>query len=380
MSFFKILEIPEISHLFRLFHEGGAEVRLVGGCVRDALLGIKTNDIDMAVNVVPEKAKEILENADIKVIPTGIEHGTMTAVLHKIPFQITSLRQDWQTDGRHAKVIFGKDWLEDAKRRDFTINALSLDKDGVLYDPFEGRADLEKGIIRFIGNPATRIQEDYLRILRYYRFLAYYGKGEPKPIPELKECSKGLASLSKERISQEFLKLLGAKNPLISLTLMKKDGIFLSLFAEDPSLEKIESIAHLENLLGIQISTIRRLYALFHDNNKLLLSNEQKKHLHCLNKALLETDRRRIYYYFGEEITLDWALWSKDYKENLSWLNQQSELIFPLKGQDLLDKGVNAGRSLGVALKKTEDWWVSKDFAPNKQECLEYCLGVMSTE
>ncbi|MBY0461833.1 MAG: CCA tRNA nucleotidyltransferase [Alphaproteobacteria bacterium] len=378
MSSFKVLETPEISRLFRLFHEGGAEARLVGGCVRDALLDIKTNDIDMAVNVPPEKTKEILEKAGIKVIPTGIEHGTITAIVHKIPFQITSLRQDFQTDGRHAKVIFGTSWLEDAKRRDFTINALSLDKDGIVYDPFEGKADLEKGIIRFIGNPSQRIQEDYLRILRYYRFLAYYGKGEPQPIPELKECREGLSLLSKERIAHEFFKLLGANNPLTSLALMKKDEIFLTLFDENPSLEKIESIVSLENLLGIRISPIRRLYALLSGNNKLLLSNEQKKHLHSLNKALLETDRRRVYYYFGKEITLDWALWSKDYKENLTWLRGQSELIFPLKGQDLLERGISPGPSLGASLKKTEDWWVSKDFVPDKQECLEHCLGLVN--
>ncbi|MBY0280935.1 MAG: CCA tRNA nucleotidyltransferase [Alphaproteobacteria bacterium] len=375
---FKILETPEISYLFRLFSERGAEARLVGGCVRDALLDIKTNDIDMAVNVPPDRAEEILEKTNIKVVPTGIEHGTITAILNKMPFQITSLRQDFQTDGRHAKVIFGTDWLEDAKRRDFTINALSLDKDGNLYDPFNGQSDLEKGIIRFIGNPVERIQEDYLRILRYYRFLAYYGKGEPIIIPELKNCRERLASLSKERIAQEFLKLLGANSPLISLALMKKDEIFLSLFGENPSLEKIESIVGLENLSDIRISPIRRLYALYENKDKLLLSNEQKKHLHSLNKALLETDRRRVYYYFGKEITLDWTLWTEDYQENLSWLNQQTDLIFPLKGQDLLDKGIKAGPLLGMVLKKTEDWWISKDFMPSREECLEYCLGVMN--
>lgn len=377
MSLFQILQTPEISRLFCLFHENRAEVRLVGGCVRDALLGIKTNDIDMAVNVMPEEAKEILEKASIKVIPTGIEHGTITALFHKTPFQITSLRQDWQTDGRHAKVIFGKDWLEDAKRRDFTINALSLDKNGILYDPFEGREDLEKGIVRFIGDPRERIQEDYLRILRYYRFLAYYGKGEPQPIPELKACREGLVSLSKERIACEFLKLLGAKNPLISLALMQKDGIFLTLFNRDPSLEKIKSLVVLESLLSIPVSPLRRLYALFQGDGNLLLSNAQKKHLHSLNKALGETDRRRVYYYFGKDITLDWALWSKNYQANLEWLNQQSDLIFPLSGQDILEKGIEAGPSLGSILKQTEEWWISKDFAPDKADCLEYCLGLV---
>lgn len=378
MSFFKTLQTSETSQLFHVFHKNGIEARLVGGCVRDALLGIKTNDIDMAVNVTPEEAQEILKNAGIKVIPTGIEHGTITALVHGIPFQITSLRQDWQTDGRHAKVIFGKDWLEDAKRRDFTINALSLDKDCKLYDPFDGKSDLEKGVIRFIGDPAQRIQEDYLRILRYYRFLAYYGKGEPLYIPELKGLRDGLTSLSRERIQQEFLKLLGANNPLISLSLMLKDGVLLTLFGENPSLENITSLIGIESLLKIQPSSIRRLYALFQDQDKVLLSNQQKKHLQSLRKALQETDRRRIYYYFGKDIMLDWILLSTGSKEDLEWFTQQSKFTFPLKGQDLLETGISAGPSLGSALKKTEEWWISKDFMPNKQECLEYCMVLVN--
>lgn len=378
MSPFKILQTAEISLLFQLFHAHGVEARLVGGCIRDALLGIKTHDIDMAVNVPPEVGQSILKNADIKVIPTGIEHGTITALVHGIPFQITSLRQDWQTDGRYAKVIFGKDWLEDAKRRDFTINALSLDKDGNLYDPFGGQSDLKKGIIRFIGDPAQRIQEDYLRILRYYRFLAYYGKGEPQPIPQFNELKAGLNSLSKERIQQEFLKLLAARNPLISLNLMKKDNVLLTLFNDDPSLETITSLIEIESLLKIQPSSIRRLYALLQDQDKILLSNQQKKHLQSLHKAFQETDRKRIYYYFGKNITLDWILLSTRSKEDLEWLNQQEKRTFPLKGQDLLEKGINAGPSLGAALKKTEDWWVSKDFMPGKKECLEYCMELVN--
>lgn len=374
MSCFENLRTPETDYLFSLFYENGVDARLVGGCVRDALLGIKTKDIDIAVDIPPQKTQEILSESGIKVIPTGIEHGTVTAVVNKTPFQITSLRQDWQTDGRHAKVIFGKDWLQDAKRRDFTINALSLDKNGILYDPFGGQSDLEKGIIRFIGNAAERIQEDYLRILRYYRFLAFYGKGEPKPIPALKQYREGLNLLSKERISQEFLKLLTAKNPLMALALMKKDEIFLSLFNKNPSLEMIHDVIEQENTFNIQVSSIRRLYALFQENSNLVLSNKQKNHLESLNKALAEQDQRYVYYFYGKEVSVDWALWSTNCRENLKWLEQQGEYTFPLKGQDLLEKGIEAGPFLGLVLRETEKWWISQDFKPGKNECLKKAL------
>ena len=243
------LKTPEIKQLFKVFRECGAEARLVGGCVRDVLIGIKTADIDVAVNVPPEQSKHILEQVGIKVIPTGIDHGTITAVINKIPFQITSLRQDWQSFGRHAKVIFGTDWLEDAKRRDFTMNAIYLDESDNFYDPFNGKQDLEKGIVRFIGEPRERIKEDYLRILRYYRFLAYYGKDVPEPIKELSELKEGLLALSKERIQNEFFKLLESKNPKTSLSLMERDGVLETLFGSSFDLEKLFSVIELELLL-----------------------------------------------------------------------------------------------------------------------------------
>ncbi len=252
----------EVSTLFKALDSIPA--RLVGGCVRDALLGIQSPDIDVAVAVPPQKVIELLTDNHIKVVPTGINFGTVTAVINHQSFEITSLREDIQTDGRHAKVIFGTDWLKDAERRDFTINALYLDNQGILYDYFNGLGDLEKGKITFIGEPAQRIREDYLRILRYYRFMAYFGKGEPLTIPALKELCLGLKQLSTERIQTELLKLLMANEPEKALNAMVSDNIFETLYDHPVNLEGLFKVLKVERSLGIPPKALRRLFALFY--------------------------------------------------------------------------------------------------------------------
>jgi len=369
-----ILKSPELTTLFETFLKAGSEVRLVGGCVRDSLLGLQIGDIDMAVNVPPLRAKEILETAGIKVIPTGIDHGTITAIIHKIPFQITSLRQDWKTNGRHAQVVFGTDWLADAKRRDFTMNAIYLDGCGNLYDPLQGQVDLEKGIVRFIGDPFQRIQEDYLRILRYYRFLAYYGKGGPLKISELKTLKDGLTRLSAERVQGEVLKLLNAENPLPALTLMKEDGVFETVFGKDVSFEQLTLLIEREKRFFVPPFSWRRFYALFQNQPVILLSNRQKEYLKNLHQALSEDDPRRVYYFYGKDLTCDWGLFRDSCEETLAWLHGQPAHTFPLKGQDLLGAGVPVGPAVGDLLKKAEAFWISKDFLPDKDACLQYCL------
>ncbi len=386
-----LLENLEIKQLFKLLRENQIEARLVGGCVRDALLGIKTADIDVAINVPPEQAQHTLKKAGIKVIPTGIDHGTITAVVNNLPFQITSLRQDVQTFGRHAKVIYGTDWLEDAKRRDFTMNAMYLDEKGSLYDPFNGRHDLEKGIIWFIGDPSERIKEDYLRILRYYRFLAYYGKNVPGTIKELSELKEGLLTLSKERIQHEFLKLLDAKNPRISLNMMEKDGIFSTLFNSDFFLQPLYTLIELELTLKVKPNALRRLYILFDDNdsiykNSFRLSRHQLLYLRHINESLNLNDRRAIFYYFGRDLFLSWILLIQAKKElsfqdkvqncqqEIDWLSTQKNHYFPITGQDLLTAGCSEGAEIGILLKACEKWWIEQDFKPEKNECLKYCL------
>ena len=221
--------------LFQIFADGGVVARFVGGCVRDALLGMAAHDIDVAVPIPPDDIIYILTKANINVIPTGYEFGTITAVFEERTFQITSLRTDWETDGRHARVTYGTDWEADASRRDFTINALYADANGTVYDYFHGLDDLKFGIIRFVGDAHKRIQEDYLRILRYFRFLAWYGHG-PVNLEAMQACAAlnhGLKGLSRERIGYEFLKLLAAPLPLPSLILLNKVG-FASFILPNP--------------------------------------------------------------------------------------------------------------------------------------------------
>ncbi|WP_341895839.1 CCA tRNA nucleotidyltransferase, partial [Ferrovibrio terrae] len=212
----------------------GAPVRFVGGCVRDAILGLRPADIDLATPETPEVVIRRLEKAKLKAVPTGIEHGTVTAVVPPATFQVTTLRRDVATDGRHATVVFGTDWAEDAARRDFTINALYADADGRLYDYTDGRADLAAGLVRFIGDPAARVAEDYLRVLRFFRFHARFGRGAPDAA-SLAACaaaSDRLDRLSGERIRDELLKILILPNAADALVLMQQSGVLAAVLPE----------------------------------------------------------------------------------------------------------------------------------------------------
>lgn len=220
--------------LMAALSSGGISARFVGGCVRDAILGLKPADIDIATPEEPQTVIHRLQAAKLKAVPTGIDHGTVTAVVPPSVFQITTLRRDVSTDGRHAVVSFGTDWAEDARRRDFTINALYADADGQLYDFVGGRADLAAGIVRFIGTPAERVAEDYLRVLRFFRFHARFARGAPDTA-SLAACSAAagrLDRLSGERIRDELLKILALPNVAEALALMQESGILASLLPE----------------------------------------------------------------------------------------------------------------------------------------------------
>ncbi|MGH6946921.1 MAG: CCA tRNA nucleotidyltransferase, partial [Kiloniellales bacterium] len=228
---------------------GGDAVRFVGGCVRDAVAGRPVKDIDLATPSPPEQVTALLERAGIKAVPTGIEHGTVTAVVDHLPFEITTLRRDLETDGRRAKVAFTDDWAADAARRDFTMNALSCAPDGTLYDPFDGLADLRAGRVRFVGDPRARIEEDYLRLLRFFRFQAHYGHEPPAPalLAVAMEMAPGLANLSGERLRQETLKLLEAPQPLPALEAMIACGVAAHYLPEVESADSLAAYLALED-------------------------------------------------------------------------------------------------------------------------------------
>jgi poly(A) polymerase len=266
---------------------GGQPVRFVGGCVRDGVLGRRVVDIDLATPEAPKRVMALLQAASLKAIPTGIEHGTVTAVADGRPFEITTLRRDVTTDGRRAVVAFTDDWQEDAARRDFTINALSADPDGTVHDPFGGIADLQAGRVRFVGDAATRIREDVLRILRFFRFQAHYGRGEPDAagLAACREHAALLPGLSAERIAAELLKLLKAGDAAGTVALMREAGILAPILAELTDIERLRGLQSLAE--GEARDPVLRLAALLPDDpavagavaERLRLSNADRVRL-----------------------------------------------------------------------------------------------------
>lgn len=395
------LKLPGLQRLFTLFHEEGATLRLVGGSVRDGLLGLPTNDIDLAVDRPPQWVQDILIKNHIKAIPTGFDHGTITAVLDKQPYQITTLRLDIKTFGRKAEVAFTEDWVQDAQRRDFTINALYADKEGHLFDPVGGIKDLEEHRVRFIGNPSQRIKEDYLRILRFFRFSARFGR-EPysqEGIEACREFAPHLLHLARERVTDEFLQILELPTPLYALEAMKETGVLPYIF--HPKVwEDFKTFLVLEKAIGMLPDPILRL-ASFHP-----LLSELKSHLRLskiqttkLSFLLKEHDPitidsyKHFAYLWGKEGTLDAALLQTTYrlvskeislqkgtaflKDLQTLLNTFPIPIFPLKGRDLIALHIKPGEGLGEFLKTVENWWISEGFVPDKKTCIEYLKSLL---
>lgn len=395
------LKLPELQRLFTLFHEEGATLRLVGGSVRDGLLGLPTNDIDLAVDRPPQWILDLLIKNHIKAIPTGFEHGTITAVLDKRPYQITTLRLDIKTFGRKAEVAFTEDWVQDAQRRDFTINALYADKEGNIFDPVGGIKDLEEHQVRFIGSPSQRIKEDYLRILRFFRFSARFGR-EPysqEGGEACREFASHLPHLARERITDEFLQILELPTPLYALEAMKETGVLPYIF--HPKVwEDFKTLLSLEKTMGIAPDPLLRL-ASFHPllselKSHLRLSKTQTIRLSFLLKEhdLITIDSYKHFaYLWGKECTLDAAILQTTYrlvseeiflkdgttflKHLQTSLNAFSIPVFPLKGRDLLALHIKAGESVGELLKAVESWWISEDFAPDKKACVEYLKSLL---
>jgi len=371
--------------VMRALTTSDAEPRFVGGAVRDALLGRAPREIDIATPLGPDAVMQRLGAAGIRAVPTGIAHGTVTAVTPKRIFEITTLRRDVETDGRHAKVAFGVDWAADAQRRDFTMNALSLDLRGRLYDDVGGLADLKAGRVRFVGDAATRIREDVLRLLRYYRFFAYYGKGagDRAARAACRAAARLLPTLSAERVAAEFLKLLAAPEPLPALRMMQADGVLKAVLPESVGLARLRRLVALEPTAD----PIRRLAALIARDagvvaDRFKLSGAQRERLEALLAKLaiaLGADRaaqRRALYRWGAAVYADRVLLaaagrprSRGVRKLLrlaqSWKNPR----FPLRGRDLLAAGIAPGPEVGVLLAALEAWWIKGDFRATAAQC-----------
>ncbi|WP_137863844.1 MULTISPECIES: CCA tRNA nucleotidyltransferase [unclassified Sphingomonas] len=369
------MTLPDVEwrHRDGLAHliEALAEVRFVGGSVRDTLLGIPVSDLDVATPLAPGRVIELLEGAGIRAIPTGIGHGTVTAVLASGPVEVTTLRRDVSTDGRRATVAFTDDWREDAARRDFTINALYADPaTGEIFDYFGGLADLAARHVRFIGDPLQRIAEDHLRILRFFRFLARFGDvADPAGLEACTARSRDLMALSRERIADELLKLLVARDAVRVVALMIAHGIFVPVLPEIVSAARFAHLAAREAEAGVTPDAIRRLAALIPADPapaeqiaaRLKLSNAQRRRLAAAVTAP-EGAPHALAYRAGAEAALDRLLLSECPLADVLAIRDWQPPRFPLGGGAIVARGIKAGPEVARLMKQIEEAWIAEGF------------------
>jgi poly(A) polymerase len=392
---------PESRAVLDALTAEGATVRFVGGSVRDALLGRAVTDIDLATPDRPERVMALLDRAEIRNIPTGIEHGTVTAVIGKIRFEVTTLRVDVRTDGRHAEVAFTDDWEADAARRDFTINAMSCASDGTLFDYFGGRADLKAGRVRFVGEPAKRIAEDYLRVLRFFRFEAWYGRGAPDEaaLAACRAAAGKLASLSGERVRSEMFRLLEAADPAPALALMEAAGILAAVLPETGDRSRLTSLLSIDTEFGVD--PLMRLGSLLSNAQdaadvgvRWRLSNEERSRLALLVAPPMtpapdwdNRQQRKALYRLGRSMFCDLVLlaWAghsdgTPFRPMLETAAAWTDPALPISGADALALGIEAGPAVGGLLSAAEQWWIEQDFAPTRDEMLEKLSALASAE
>lgn len=383
-----LLRDKALTRVLTLIDCDGEEARLIGGALRNALLGRPVLDSDIATTAIPETVMARAQKAGIRAIATGVAHGTVTLVVDGKPFEITSLRDDVETDGRHAKVRFSRDFAADAMRRDFTMNALSMTRDGTLYDYTGGLADLEARRLRFIGDPVARIREDYLRILRFFRFAADYAEG---PLDEAALHAAmierdGLARLSRERIRSEIMKLLAARRAGEVVRIFCETGLLGPLVASAPNPLRLENL--LRYRTGDPADALLRLAALCLNlpedalrlRDYLRLSNQEHQRLETAGKALVAlhgmtapptaTGLLRLLFRYGRQAACDALILlqadagpaAPAFDEAIAFLRAAQEPKLPFSGSDLLARGVAGGPAIGAALKTLQERWIEAGF------------------
>ena len=394
---------PKVQAVLALLNRDGESARVIGGAVRNALLGLPVADIDICTTALPEVVVARAKAAGYRCVPTGIEHGTVTIVVAGSPFEVTALREDIDTDGRHAVVRFGRDFKADALRRDFTINSLGVDSDGTIHDYCGGLADIASRRLRFIGDPAQRIAEDYLRILRFFRFHAAFGTGELDR-PGLLACiagRAGLAQLSRERIRSEMLKLLAARRGPEAALAMQEAGLLGPLLGGAPYSARLARVAGIEAARGTQADALVRIAALavmtFEDaarmSERLRLSNAEATRLAAAALALPEfmpaygpppygilreilfAHKRQgaqdaaLLAHAGSSAAMDDAAWTSAWR----FLRDTPEPRLPFGGTDVLARGMAGGKAVGDVLKRLQASWIRAGF-PNDPAVLARLL------
>jgi len=372
--------------------------RAVGGAVRDALAGLPVADVDVAAPLPPEDIIARLSAVGCKVFETGLAHGTVTAVWDHQPIEVTALRRDVLTDGRHAEVAWTTDWREDAARRDFTINAMSLGADGVLHDYFGGREDLARGLVRFVGDPETRLAEDYLRLLRFFRFQARYGRGAPDAaaLQAIRAAIPGLERLSVERIWMEIKRILMVAEPVPALHLMAELGALPAILPEFAAPD-LDCLARLV-ALGAPAEPLLRLAALGGVAPglaaRLKLSTAETRALRFLQQAetpnaTVDAAEFRRWRARHDAVALEIqeaALWLADARDGAAplrarlraKLRSEAAPVFPLQGRDLLAAGASPGPALGTLLAKVEAFWIAGGCAADHAACLAEAKRLMA--
>jgi poly(A) polymerase len=384
---------------------GGAGcARFVGGCVRDALLRRPVKDIDIATTLTPPRVLDALQAAGLRAIPTGIDHGTITALADGRAFEITTLRRDVETDGRHAVVEFTEDWTQDAARRDFRLNALYADRDGSIFDPTGGGlADIRSGAVVFVGDPAARIREDALRIPRFFRFLAWYGRGVPDPagLSACRELALLIEGLSAERVSSELMKLLAAEDPRNAVRLMADAGVLERMVPNAVNRARFEALVKIETGILFSEDPLLRLAALLPDDPEraartaraLRLSNPQRSRLTAaltpepgLVSWMSPRQTRQSVYRLGvqafsDRVTLAWATSPRpaaaiQWRALLSMGQTWTPPKLPLTGDEVAAAGVPPGPMIGAVLREVEAWWIDQDFISDKLSIMERLKSV----
>jgi poly(A) polymerase len=401
-----LLADPALNRLWAaLDAHGKGATRLVGGCVRDAILGIAPLDIDLATQLLPSEVVEACIHAGIKTVPTGIDHGTVTAVVDSKPFEITTLRKDIATNGRHAEVAFTDDWHADAARRDFTMNALYCDADGAIHDPVgRGLADAQAGVVVFVGDPDQRILEDHLRILRYFRFAARFHKGSLEG-PALAACARhagAIANLSVERVWAELKKILAATDPRAAVAAMQQAGVLQVILPECQDTTIFNALVALETGAFLDIDPLQRCMALL-PREDLVAARA------CARLKLSSAETGRILAWAGDQTRIVSYLSAREVRQALYWMGNGTYLDrvrlawaadpaprrttqwrtllalaggfvapkFPVDGNQAIAAGTSPGPAVGAVLAEVERWWVENDFIEDELSIIERLKAVV---
>jgi len=397
-----LIKFRDASNVFSILQEKQGESRFVGGCVRNVICGLKVNDVDIATTLRPEEVENLFKSHNIKTLDVGKDHGTIIAIIDSFSYEITTLRKDVETDGRRAVIEYSSDWREDASRRDFTINAMSYcPKENKLYDYFGGLEDLKKGIIKFVGDPAKRVKEDYLRILRFFRFYAYCGKSSNIDQPSLEACREYahyIKELSPERKLYEFTKILEHEKASNTIIIMGKNSILNNLFESPVNETTYELLLRLDKIsqhISVSSNPFLKMFAIINISKISVketdvifhLSNEIKKYftsvIDLVSNGISEV-KNNLYKYIYEErrYIMDAVvyLFAQDNVNDYAFLEEVNRLLnnleeFPVSGEDIIKNlNIEQGTEVGRFLNLGKEFWYKSKYSVNKKQILEYLI------